>query len=80
MPASSNNSHQNVLVNTASWPLTIEVGMSCSHTMLSKNTMATIIAEYGWPRGMKCVNFDMRSMMVSTTDFLLMWGKPSMKP
>jgi hypothetical protein len=80
MPVSSNNSYQNVLVNTAFRALTIEVGMSCSHTMLSKNALATIIVEYGWPTGMKYANFDKRSMTVSTTDFLLMRGNPPRSP
>jgi hypothetical protein len=76
---SLNNSCQNVLVNIASRSLTIEPGMPCKRTMLSKKVRATDVAEYGWPNRMKCAHFDRRSTMVSITDFPLMRGKPSMK-
>jgi hypothetical protein len=45
MSVSSNNSRQNKLVNAMSQSLTIELGMSCKRTMLSKKALATVVTK-----------------------------------
>jgi hypothetical protein len=56
------------LVKIGSRSLTIEDGRPWSRTTCWKNAAATEVAEYGWPRAMKCAYLDRRSITVKITD------------
>jgi hypothetical protein len=77
---SRNNSFHSVLVNIASRSLTMDSGTPWSLTMVSKNALVTVVAEYGWPRVMKWAYFENQSTTVRMTDLPPTLGKPSMKP
>jgi len=47
--------------------------------MPSKAAWPTVMAVYGWPRAMKYIYLEKRSMMVRMTDFPWTMGRPSMK-
>jgi hypothetical protein len=61
VPVSRNKSFHSVLVNTGSRSLTMDSGTPWSLTMVSKNALATVVAEYEWPRAMKWAYFKNRS-------------------
>ena len=71
-------SFQNVEVNMGSRLETSDRGMPCSQTISAKNSLATVYAVYGCPKGMKWQNFDKRSMTVRMIDLPPTMGRPSM--
>lgn len=57
----------------------MEQGRPCNLTMVSKNTLATVMAVYGWLKGRKCAILENRTTTVSTTDRPPTFGNPSTK-
>jgi hypothetical protein len=78
-PDKENSSRQNWLVKIGPMLLTIELGIPCSHTKLSKKTWTTDVDVYRWTNDKKWAYFENLSTTVRMTNLPWTKGKPSMK-